>query len=62
MTQLRGSLYAVITAWHRTGDDWQIICMDGSRVEGGFVPREQRTTPNVYTYPPVREAAEAGGV
>ena len=46
-----GSLYAVTTVWHRTGADWSIICMDDSWVESGYVPREQRDKPNVWTYP-----------
>lgn len=54
IAQMRsGILFAMSVTWKKFGDDWRIVSMNAHVVKDGFVPREQRRTPNVITYPSI---------
>lgn len=46
-----GIMYATHFTFIKSERGWQVISMDGHVVPNGYVPRDQRTQPNVITYP-----------
>lgn len=46
-----GIHFLVTSVWHREDGRWLVISQDATELPSAFVPREERTEPNVMTYP-----------
>lgn len=46
-----GIAFAVTTLWGRHEGEWRVLNQDAHILEGGYVPRQERSVPNVITYP-----------
>lgn len=46
-----GCLWATHFTFVKTDRGWKLISMDAHEVQDGYVPRDQRTSPNISTYP-----------